>query len=101
MLLAVTAHSANVQDREGAEPLLRQTRRLFPSVERLIGDAGGQGPTMAAAVARTFALKPGLCVRRLRFVLVTLGPRHLRRAMRKHHSAEDNIRIVMEGLGSE
>ena len=29
MLLAVTAHSANVQDREGAEPLLRQTRRLF------------------------------------------------------------------------
>ena len=27
--------------------------------------------------------------------------RDIRRAMRKHHSAEGNIRIVMEGLGSE
>jgi hypothetical protein len=26
--------------------------------------------------------------------------RDIRRAMRKHHSAEGNIRIVMEGLGS-
>jgi transposase len=42
-----------VQDRDGAEPLLRQTRRLFPFVERLIGDAGYGGPKMAAAVART------------------------------------------------
>ncbi|MEO3476025.1 transposase, partial [Roseomonas sp. CAU 1739] len=31
----------------------RQTRRLFPFVERIIGDAGYQGPKMAAAVART------------------------------------------------
>jgi transposase len=42
-----------VQDRDGAEPLLRQARRLFPFVERIIGDAGYQGPKMAAAVART------------------------------------------------
>jgi len=27
--------------------------------------------------------------------------RDIRRATRKHHSAEGNIRIVMEGLGSE
>jgi hypothetical protein len=27
--------------------------------------------------------------------------RGIRRATRKHHSAEGNIRIVMEGLGSE
>lgn len=53
MLLAVIVHSANVQDRDGAEPLLRQARRLFPFVERIIGDAGYQGPKMAAAVART------------------------------------------------
>ncbi len=53
MLLAVIVHPANVQDRDGAEPLLRQARRLFPFIERIIGDAGYQGPKMAAAVART------------------------------------------------
>ena len=53
MLLAVIVHPANVQDRDGAEPLLRQARRLFPFIARLIGDAGHQGPKMAAAVART------------------------------------------------
>ncbi len=31
MLLAVIVHPAHVQDRDGAEPLLRQARRLFPS----------------------------------------------------------------------
>jgi transposase len=30
-----------------------KARRLFPFIERLIGDAGYQGPKMAAAVART------------------------------------------------
>jgi transposase len=53
MLLAVIVHPADVQDRDGAEPLLRQARRLFPFVERVIGDAGYQGPKMATAVART------------------------------------------------
>jgi putative transposase len=53
MLLAVIVHPANVQDRDGAEPLLRQARKLFPFVERIIGDAGYQGPKMAAAVVRT------------------------------------------------
>ncbi|WP_338150916.1 transposase [Neoroseomonas soli] len=52
MLLAVIVHPASVQDRDGAEPLLRQARRLFPFVERIIGDTGYQGPKMAAAVAR-------------------------------------------------
>jgi hypothetical protein len=49
----VVVHPANVQDRDGAEPLLRQARRLFPFVEGIIGDAGYQGPKIAAAVART------------------------------------------------
>jgi transposase len=53
MLLAVIVHPADVQDRDGAEPLLRQARKLFPFVERIIGDAGYKGPKMAAAVART------------------------------------------------
>lgn len=46
-------HPADLQDRDGAEPLLRQARRLFPFLERIIGDAGYQGPKMAAAVARS------------------------------------------------
>jgi putative transposase len=37
MLLAVTVHPANVQDRDGAEPMMRQSRRLFALAERIIG----------------------------------------------------------------
>lgn len=33
--------------------MLREARRLFPFIERLIADAGYQGPKMAATVART------------------------------------------------
>ncbi|TDH60594.1 hypothetical protein E2C06_21380 [Dankookia rubra] len=32
---------------------MRQARRQFPFLERFIGDAGYQGPKMAAAMART------------------------------------------------
>jgi transposase len=53
LLLGVVVHPASVQDRDGAEPLLRQARRLFPFIERIVGDAGYQGPKMAAAAART------------------------------------------------
>jgi hypothetical protein len=53
MLLAVIVHPASVQDRDGAEPLLRQARRLVAFVAGIIGDAGYQGPKMAAAVVRT------------------------------------------------
>ena len=52
LLLGVVVHPADVQDRDGAEAVLRLARRLFPLVERIIGDAGHQGPRMAAAVAR-------------------------------------------------
>jgi transposase len=53
LLLAVVVRPANVQDRDGAEAVLREARRLFPFLERIVGDAGYQGPKMAAAVART------------------------------------------------
>ena len=53
LLLGVVVHPADVQDRDGAEPLLRQVRRLFPFITRLIGDAGYQGEKMEAAVRRT------------------------------------------------
>jgi transposase len=49
----VHVHPANVQDRDGAEPLLRQARKLFPFIKRIIGDGGYQGPKMARVVKRT------------------------------------------------
>jgi transposase len=55
LLLAVIVHPASVQDRDGAQEVLREARRSFPFIERLIGDAGYQGPKMAAVVARTGA----------------------------------------------
>jgi transposase len=71
-LLDVVVHPASVQDRDGAEPLLRQARRLFPFVERIIGDAGYQGPKMAAAAARTGSWKVEIVRRcdRHRFVVL-------------------------------
>jgi transposase len=53
LLLGVVVHPANVQDRDGAEALLREARRSFPFLERIIGDAGYQGCKMEAAVARS------------------------------------------------
>ena len=53
LLLGVVVDPANVQDRDGAEALLREARRSFPFLERIIGDAGYQGRKMEAAVART------------------------------------------------
>jgi transposase len=53
LLLAVNVHPANVQDRDGAEALLREARRSFPFPERIIADAGYQGRRMNDAVART------------------------------------------------
>lgn len=55
LLLAVVVHPASVQDRDGAERVLREARRLFPFLERVIADAAYQGPRMSAAVARTGA----------------------------------------------
>jgi transposase len=46
-------HPASVQDRDGAEVLLREARRTFPFIERVIGDAGYRGRNMETAIART------------------------------------------------
>jgi transposase len=53
LLLTVSVHPASVQDRDGAEALLREARRSFPLLERIIADAGYQGQKMEAVVART------------------------------------------------
>lgn len=52
LMVGVVVHSAAVQDRDGAQDLLRQTRRSFPFIEVIFADGGYQGPIMAAAVAK-------------------------------------------------
>jgi hypothetical protein len=52
--LNVVVHSADVQDRDGMRWVLdRRTRRLFPFIECIFGDAGYQGPKTAAAIAKS------------------------------------------------
>ena len=52
--MSVVVHPASVQDRDGAGLVLNQpTRRLFPFIERIFADAGYQGSTAAAALAKT------------------------------------------------
>jgi transposase len=51
--LSVTVHPGNIQDRDGARGVLQAARRLFPFVERIVADAGYQGPKMAKVVANT------------------------------------------------
>ena len=46
-------HPADVQDRDGAIPLLRAAQRLFPFVEVIFADGAYRGDATAAAVAGT------------------------------------------------
>ena len=55
MILAIVVHAGNVQDRDGAEDLLRRTRQRFPFIEVIYADGGYRGPRMAATVAATMA----------------------------------------------
>src|SRR4051794_35746234 len=52
-LLSAAIHPANIQDRDGATPLLRAARRLFPFVGVIFADGAYQGATTAEAVAKT------------------------------------------------
>jgi transposase len=51
LLWSAAIHPANIQDRDGAVPLLRAARRLFPFVEVIFADGAYQGETTAEAVA--------------------------------------------------
>jgi len=53
LMVGITVHAADVQDRDGAKELLRRTRRGFPFIEVIFADAGYQGPIMAQTVAQT------------------------------------------------
>jgi putative transposase len=54
------AHAANVQDRDGAAPLLRASRPSWPFMQLAFADAGYQGPRVAAAstIRVEFVRKP-------------------------------------------
>ena len=40
----VRVHPADIQDRDGAVPLFKAVRRLFPFLATVIGDGAYQGP---------------------------------------------------------
>jgi transposase len=50
-MLVAHIHPANIQDRDGALPLLKEARQLFPFIERLFADGAYQGPATATAVS--------------------------------------------------
>ena len=52
LMLRIEAHSAGVQDRDGAALVLDRITRRFPFIERIFADAGYQGPRVAAAAPR-------------------------------------------------
>lgn len=51
-MLGVSVTPANVQDRDGVLPLLKQVRRLFVFLKRLFADGSYSGAETAAAVKR-------------------------------------------------
>ena len=53
LLLSAAIHPADVQDRDGALPVLRAARRLFPFVEVIFADGAYRGETTGKAVAGT------------------------------------------------
>ncbi len=49
--LMLEPHEAGIQDRDGAVPLLKQSRSSFPFVEKLFADSGYTGDTVANATS--------------------------------------------------
>ncbi len=49
-MLGAAVTSADIQDRDGCLPVLREVRRLFPFLERVVADGAYQGTETAAAV---------------------------------------------------
>ena len=49
-MLGVAVLPADIQDRDGCLPVLKQVRRLFPFLQRIIADGAYQGTDTACAV---------------------------------------------------
>jgi transposase len=45
--LMLEPHPASIQDRDGGGPLLRASRRIFPSIQRIFADSGYAGEKVA------------------------------------------------------
>src|SRR5512134_1895132 len=50
LMLGVAVLSADIQDRDGCLPVLKQVRRLFPFLQRIVADGAYQGTDTACAV---------------------------------------------------
>ncbi len=50
MMLGAQVHPADVQDRDGAAVVLREVRRMFPFIEKVIADGAYRGAATAATV---------------------------------------------------
>ena len=60
--LILRPHCASIQDRDGAGPVLKCSRRSFPFIERVFADAGYAGDRVASATCITVEIvraKPG------------------------------------------
>ena len=51
LLVAAAVHEADIQDRDGAVPLLRSVRSAFPWLRHLFADGGYAGPKLRTALA--------------------------------------------------
>jgi len=73
--LELLVHSADVQDRDGAVPLLKQSRRRHPFVEQAFADSAYNSPRVADAtsitieIVRKFADQTGFKVHPRRWVV--------------------------------
>ena len=73
--LVIQVHPANIQDRDGAIPLLRESRRSFPFVERAFADSAynvdrvGDAPSIAIKVVKKPADRVGFMVLPRRWVV--------------------------------
>ena len=52
LLVAVIVHAANIQDRDGAVPLIASMRRLYPWLRHLFADGAYAGGKLKAALAK-------------------------------------------------
>ena len=48
--LVLEPHPASIQDHDGGGPLLRVSRRIFPSIQRVFADSGYAGEKVATAM---------------------------------------------------
>jgi transposase len=52
LLVAATVHPADIQDRDGAPPLLASIRQSFPWLRHVFADGGYAGPKLEAALTK-------------------------------------------------